>query len=117
MALPRKTFKKKKKKTHKLNKKWYDKDCHASLKELKSVKNAFNRDLTNGNSRTRYYKKYKEYKKLTKYKRRKFKENLVHMLNEAMESDPQKAWKLINELKTESLPVDNAEKNKSSKMV
>ncbi|MEW8543579.1 MAG: endonuclease/exonuclease/phosphatase family protein, partial [Candidatus Thiodiazotropha sp.] len=110
MTLPRKTFKKKKKKTHKLNKKWYDKDCHATLKELKSIKNAFNRDTTNSNLRIRYYKKYKEYKKLTKYKRRKFKENLANTLNEAMEKDPQKAWKLINELKNESLPTDNAEK-------
>ena len=58
----------------------------------------------------KYYKKYKEYKKLTKYMRRKFKENLASMLDEAMEKDPQKAWKLIDELKRESVPTDHVEK-------
>ena len=38
VTLPRKTFKlKKKKKAHKLNKKWYDKDCHCLLRELKAA--------------------------------------------------------------------------------
>ena len=110
MSLHKRTFKKKKKKTHKLNKKWYDKDCHAMLKDVKSAKNAFNRDKTNSNLRIKYYKKYKDYKKLTKYKRRKFKENLANMLDEAMEKDPQKAWKLIDELKRESVPTDHVEK-------
>ena len=110
MTLTRKTFKRKKKKTHKLNKKWYDNDCHSTLRELKSIKNAFNRDTTNGNLRIRYYRQYKKYTKLTKYKRRKFKEDLTNALNEAIDNDPQKAWKLINEVKTESLPPDNAEK-------
>ena len=32
------------------------------------------------------------------------------MLNDAMENDPQKAWKLIDELKRESIPTDNTEK-------
>ena len=109
ITLPKRTFKKKKK-THKLNKTWYDKDCHAMLKEVKSAKNAFNGDNTNSNLRIKYYKKYKDYKKLTKYKRRKFKENLANMLDQAMEKDPQKAWKHITELKRESVPTDNVEK-------
>ena len=62
MSLPRKTFKKKKKKSHKVNKKWYDKDCHTMLKEVKSVKNAFNRDTTNSNLRMKYYKNTKNIK-------------------------------------------------------
>ena len=32
------------------------------------------------------------------------------MLDQAMEKDPQKAWKLIDELKRESVPTDNVEK-------
>ena len=32
------------------------------------------------------------------------------MFNEVMENDTQKAWKLINELKNESLPTDNLER-------
>ena len=114
-TLTRKTLNRKKKKTHKLNKKWYDNDCHSALRELKSIKSTFNRDTTNGNLRIRYYRQYKEYKKFTKHKRRKCKEDLTNALNEAIENDPQKAWKLINELKTESLPSDNAEKINNQK--
>ena len=65
----------------------------------------------NNNLQMKYYKKYKDYKKLTKYKRRKFKENLANLLiDEAMEKDPLKTWKLIDELKRESLPTDHVEK-------
>ena len=69
------------------------------LKEVKSSKNAFNRDNTNGNLRMNCYKKYKVHKKLTKNKRRKFKENLANMLDQGIGNDPQKAWKVIDELK------------------
>ena len=102
MTLPCKSFQIQRKKTHKFNKKQYDKDCHTLLRELKSTKNAFNRNTANDNFRMRYYKKFKE--------RRKFKENLTNMLNEAMENDPQTAWKIINELKRESVCPDNVEK-------
>ena len=74
------------------------------------MKNAFNRNVSNDNLRIRYYRKYKEYKKLVKYKRRKYRENLTYMLNETMEHNPQAAWKIINELKNDSLPPDKSEK-------
>ena len=32
------------------------------------------------------------------------------MLRNALENDPQTAWKIINELKNDSLPADKAEK-------
>ena len=32
------------------------------------------------------------------------------MLSNAIENDPQTAWKIINELKNDSLPADKAEK-------
>ena len=57
-----------------------------------------------------FFKKFKEYKRLTKFKRRKFKENLTTMLNDAVEKDPQNAWKIIDELERESTPTDKAEK-------
>ena len=57
-----------------------------------------------------FFKKFKEYKRLTKFKRRKFKEYLTTMLNDAIEKDPQNAWKIIDELKRESTPTDKAEK-------
>ena len=58
----------------------------------------------------KYFKKYKEYRKLTKFKRRQYKDNLVNMLDEAMDKDPQKAWKLINKSKRKSIPTDHIEK-------
>ena len=57
MTLPRKTFKFKKKKTHKLHKKWYDKDCHSLLRELKAAKNAFNRNTDNAYLRSIFFSK------------------------------------------------------------
>ncbi|MCG7891851.1 MAG: reverse transcriptase family protein [Candidatus Thiodiazotropha endolucinida] len=108
MALPRKSFKVKKKRPYKLNKKWYDIDF-SMLKELKSAKNAFNRNKNNPFLRTNYYKKFKDYKRLTKYKRRTFRQNLTNMLNDAIEKDPNNAWKIINELKQDSVNTDKAE--------
>ena len=74
------------------------------------MKNAFNRNVSNDNLRIRYYRKYKEYKKLVKYKRRKYRENLTYTLNETVQHNPQAAWKIINELKNDSLPPDKSEK-------
>ena len=109
-SLVRKSFKPTKRKIKKVNKKWYDKDCRTVLKELKSVKNSFNRNVSNNDLRISYYKKFKEYKKLIKYKRKKYRDNLTEMLSRTMENDPQAAWKIINELKNENLPSDKAEK-------
>ena len=109
-TLFRRSFKLKRKHVCKVNKKWYDKDCRKLLRELKSAKNAFNRNVYNSTLRLRYYSKYKDYKKLVKFKKRRYKESLTIMLNNAMENDPQTAWKIINELKNESLPADKAEK-------
>ena len=64
-------------------------DCRNVLREVKSAKNAFNRDVFNSNSRGRYYSKFKEYKRLVKSKKRKYKEGLTDMLCNAMENDPQ----------------------------
>ena len=106
-----KSFKPTKRKIKKVNKKkWYDKDCRSLLKELKSVKNLFNRNISNDEVRIRYFRKFREYKKLIKYKRRKYRENLTEILSKTMETDPQAAWKVIHELKNESLPSDKAEK-------
>ena len=109
-SLFRKSFKPTKSKIKKVNKKWYDKDCRSLLKELKSVKNLFNRNISNDEVRIRYFRKFREYKKLIKYKRRKYKEHLTEILSKTMETDPQAAWKVIHELKNESLPSDKAEK-------
>ena len=46
-SLVRKSFKSTKRKIHEVNKKWYDKDCRSLSKELKSIKNAFNRNVSN----------------------------------------------------------------------
>ena len=109
-SLVRKSFKPTKKNIKKVSKKWYDKDCKSLLKELKSIKNCFNRNVSNNDLRIRYYKKFREYKKLIKYKRRKYRENLSSILSKTMETDPQAAWKVIHELKNESLPSDKSEK-------
>ena len=101
----------KKKKTRKINKKkWYDKDCQILFREVKSAKNAFNRNLNDNSLRSKYFKKFKEYKRLTKFKRRKFKENLTNMLNDAMHKNPQAAWKIIDEMKRDAVQTDKSEK-------
>ena len=69
IALLRKSFNSRQRKRYKHNKNWYDKDCHILLKELKSLKYAFNRKIRNNFLRIKFYKKFKEYKKLTKLKK------------------------------------------------
>ena len=110
MSLKRKSYRMKKKKPRKINKKWYDRDCHTLSKEVKVAKNAFNRNLNDSSLRSKYFKKFKEYKRLTKFKRRKYKENLTNMLNDAMDKDPQAAWKIIDEMKRDTVQTDNSEK-------
>ena len=56
-SLVRKSYKPTKRIIQKVNKKWYDKDCRSLLKELKSIKNAFNRNVSNDDLRMKYYKK------------------------------------------------------------
>lgn len=109
-ALLRRSFKSKRKQICKVNKKWYDNDCRSVLRQVKSAKNAFNRNVFNSALRMQYYSKFKDYKRLVKYKKRKYKEGLTIMLSNAMENDPQTAWKVINELKNDSLPAEKAEK-------
>ena len=108
-SLVRKSFIPSKRKIKKNNKKWYAKDCKSLLKELKSAKNSFNRNVCNDEVRRRYYKIFREYKKLIKYKRKTYRENLTEILSRSMETDPQAMWKVIHELKNESLPSDKAE--------
>ena len=68
-------------------------------KDVKTAKNAFNRNNTNASLRIQYYKKFKEYKRTVKLKKRNYKHKLTNLLNEAMDKDPQTAWKIIDELK------------------
>ena len=70
-TLLRKSFKLKRKHIYRVNKKWYDKDCRSVLREVKSTKNAFNRNVFNSTLRMQYYSKFKDYKRLVKYKKEK----------------------------------------------
>ena len=54
-SLVRKSFKPTKREIEKVNKKWYDKGCRTVRKELKSVKNNFNRNVSNNDLRIKYY--------------------------------------------------------------
>ena len=81
---------------------------------MKHAKNVFNRNVFNNALRIKYYSKFREYKKLVKYKKRKYNDYLTNMLSNAMDNDPQTAWKIVNELKNDSLPADKAEKNNRS---
>ena len=76
---------------------------------IKILKNAFNRNIRNNFLRVQFYKKFKEYKKLTKFKKRKSKENMINLLNDAMDNDPQTAWRIIDELKKDSVALETAE--------
>ena len=101
--------KKKKKKTRQINKKWYDKVCQKLLRDVKSAKNAFNRNSTDALFRIKHYKKFKEYKRIAKLKKRRYKDKLTSILNDAMDKVPQTAWKIINEVKKNAVPTDKIE--------
>ena len=109
MSLFRKSYKRKRKKPKKVNKKWYDKDCQQLLREVKSMKNTLNRNSTNACVRIKFYKKFKEYKRIVKLKKRNYKNKLTNLLNEAMDKDPQTASKIIDELKKNAVPTDKSE--------
>ena len=78
------------------------------------AKNAFNRNLNDGSLRSKYFQKFNKYKKLTKIKGKKYKENLTNMLNDAMDKDPQAAWKIIDEMKRDTVQTDKSEKTTNS---
>ena len=79
MSLFRKSYKHKRKKHKKVNKKWYDKDCQQLLREVKSMKNTLNRNSTNACVRIKFYKKFKEYKRIVKLKKRNYKNKLTNL--------------------------------------
>ena len=109
LSLFRKSYTNKRKRPKKVNKKWYDIDCQKLLRDVKSSKNALNRNITNASLRIQYYKKYKEYKRICKLKKRNYKNKLTNLLNEAMDRDPQTAWKIIDELKKNTVPTEKSE--------
>ena len=80
------------------------------LREVKSAKNAFNRNLNDNSLRYKYFQKLKEYKILTKFKRRKLKKKITNMLNDAMYKNLQAAWKIIDEMKRGAVQTDKSEK-------
>ncbi len=90
----------------KVNKKWYDNECKKLLRELKGIKNAYNRDQTNPYLRGKYFKAYKKYRNVVKSKKRSFTKNLLSKLDTEMNG--KEFWRKFKSLKTESsTPVNN----------
>ena len=52
---------------------------------------------------------FKNTKRSKKFKKRKYEENLTNMLNDAMDKDPQTAWKITDEMKRDTVQTDKSE--------
>ena len=44
-----------------------------------------------------YFSKFREYKRLVIYKKRKYTDNTIKLLGNAMDNHPQTTWKIIND--------------------
>ena len=63
-----------------------------------------------------YYKKFEAYKRLTKFKQRKFKENLTQMINGVRKTRSTKSMEIIDVLKRESVSTDKESTYKAEKV-
>lgn len=97
---------KKRKPKPKDKKSWYDASCYELSKRLKLTTKLLAASPTNPHLRGSFCKTRKAYKKLLKYKKREWKDNMIHKLEELESKDPNEYWKLVNELR-EKKQVDS----------
>lgn len=80
-------------------KKWFNQECYVLRREIKSLLNAINRYPNKPYLKEKYFVKRKIYNRLLKRRKKLFKDNLVHTLNEAIDKDPSSVWHVLKELK------------------
>ena len=107
MSLKLKQVKHKRKKRNTVcNKKWFDYDCKKARKELRKISNQKHSDPLNLTIREEYHRKLKSFKQLLQYKRKKFKDNQLSLLEN--NSDNNDFWEILKsaneEFKEEKIP-------------
>ena len=80
-------------------KKWYDRTCHEMSKKMKLVAKLCAESPSNPYLRGSLCKTRKEYKKLLKMKKKEWKNQMIQELEKIEGSNPQKYWKLVNDLR------------------
>jgi exonuclease III len=80
----------------KRNKKWYDRDCKTLYRELKSQGYKLCCDPYNKQLLIKYRCLKKEYKKLLCRKKRQYHSNLIKLLSEAEEKNPNAFWEVYD---------------------
>lgn len=103
-----------KKRNKKRSKKWFDQECYVQRRELKSLRNAFNRHPYNRSLRDKLFSLSRTYNKALKRKKQLYKNKLIATLNDAYTNDPTSVWKTLKLLKDSENPNDRNRSNISS---
>ena len=98
----------------KTKKKWFDKDCFAHRKEMRSLLNALNRNPQSKQLRVKYFAQSKQYKKVLRKKKKEYSRQLVHSLSAAIDSDPNSAWQALRELQSYNRETPSQQSHLSS---
>ncbi len=83
------------------NKMWFDKTLHQMKKDVKNNSELLQKYPHNPTVRHNFFSSLKSYNKARKRKARHFKENIMQQLDELKDSNPEKYWKLLKELRGE----------------
>jgi hypothetical protein len=90
-----------KKKVKHMRKKWYDKDCSSMKNEVKKLCKEMKKYPFDQSIHHRYQAMVKNYNKLLRFKKKKFRDDILNRLDSMHSNNPKEYWKLFNDLKKE----------------
>ena len=89
--------------------KWFDFSCDTLRQQVKRASKKVSENPFNNTLKIDFYKRKKEYKKLLKWKKRRYKEQILDQLENLHSKNPKEYWKLVKELQNYVEPDSNKE--------
>ena len=86
---------------------WFDKTLHQMKRDVKHNYELLQKYPNNPTIRHNFFASHKSYNKARKRKARNFKENIIQQLDALKDTNPEKYWKLLKELKGENQDEKN----------
>lgn len=102
----RKSIKKKGKRNIK-HKKWYNTELRYMRQHLVNYGKIYSKFPKDPQVKNHFYKLYREYNKQRKFKRKEYKNNLLHELESMSDNNPKQYWSMLNELQEKQYDSSN----------
>ena len=82
------------------HKKWFDKTCKVTKKEVRNLGTALCKDPNNSYLRGKLFALNKKYRKLVKSKKQEFKQDIINQLSNLSDKCPKAYWQLLDKLRS-----------------